>query len=80
MPDDFRHELEKLKKIELTMPSEVCPEGFGPIIGYGVIHLVGMQNFQKTNIFYPLIRTCTCAYHEVRNVSSSENFAYVLNG
>ena len=36
--------------------------------------------FRKTNISNPLIRTRTCAYQEVRNVSFSENFAYVLNG
>ena len=35
--------------------------------------------FQKTNISYPLIRICTCAYQRVRNVSFSENFAYVLH-
>ena len=45
----------------------------------GVIHEVGMQIFWKTNISNPLIRTCTCAYYEVRNVSFSEDFAYVLN-
>ena len=33
---------------------------------------------RKTNI-YPVIRTCTCAYQVVRNVSFSENFAYVRN-
>ena len=36
--------------------------------------------FRKTNISNPLIRTRTCAYQGVRNVSFSENFAYVLNG
>ena len=35
--------------------------------------------FQKTNISNPLIRTRTCVYQEVRNVSFSENFAYGLN-
>ena len=35
--------------------------------------------FQKTNIFYPLICTSTCAYQEVKNVSFSESFAYILN-
>ena len=34
---------------------------------------------EKNNISYTLIRTCTCAYQEVRNVSFSENFAYGLN-
>ena len=33
------------------------------------------QIFQKTNISYPLIRTRTCAYQEVRNVCFSENLA-----
>ena len=31
------------------------------------------QNFRKTNISHPLIRTCTCAYQGVRNVPFSEN-------
>ena len=34
---------------------------------------------EKTNISHPLIRTRTCAYQGERNVSFSENFAYVLN-
>ena len=38
----------------------------------GVIHLVRTQNFPKTNISYPLIRTRTCAYQELRNVSFSK--------
>ena len=36
--------------------------------------------FRKTNISYPLICTRTYAYQGVKNVSFSENFAYVLNG
>ena len=43
------------------------------------IHLVCTQNLRKNNIFYLLVRTCTRAYRGVRNVSSFENFAYVLN-
>ena len=35
--------------------------------------------FRKTNISNPLIRTHTCAYQGIRNVSFSENFAYILN-
>ena len=41
--------------------------------------------FQKTNISYappsppPRISTRTCAHQGVRNVSFTENFAYVLN-
>ena len=38
------------------------------------------KNFRKTNISYPLIRTHTCAYQGVRNISFSDNFAYVLSG
>ena len=45
----------------------------------GIIYLVRTQIFQKTNIAYPLICTRTCEYHWVRNISSSENFAYALN-
>ena len=33
------------------------------------------QNFRKTNISYPLIRTRTCAYQGVRNVCFSEILA-----
>ena len=33
--------------------------------------------FGKTNISYPLVRTRTCVYQGIRNVSFSENFAYV---
>ena len=36
--------------------------------------------FRKTDISDPLIRTRTCAYQGIRNVSFSENFAYALNG
>ena len=36
--------------------------------------------FRKTNISNPLIRTRTCTYQKVRNISFSESFAYVLNG
>ena len=45
----------------------------------GFIHLVRTQNFRKANISYTLIRTRTCVYQGVRNVSFSECFAYVLN-
>ena len=37
-------------------------------------------NFKKKKkISYPLIQTRLCAYQEVRTVSFSENFTYVLN-
>ena len=39
-----------------------------------------LKIFRKTNISNPLTRTRTHAYHGIRNVSFSENFAYVLNG
>ena len=34
---------------------------------------------EKLTFLNPLIRTRTCAYQRVRNVSFSENFAYILN-
>ena len=36
--------------------------------------------FRETNNSYHLIRTRSCAYQGVRNVSFSENFAHKLNG
>ena len=36
--------------------------------------------FRKTNTSNPLMRARTCAYQGVRNISFSENFAYVLHG
>ena len=45
----------------------------------GIIHLVRSKTFRKTKISYPIIRTPMCMYQRVRNVSFSENFAYVLN-
>ena len=45
----------------------------------GVIHLV-QKVFRQTHISHPLIRTRTSKCLGVRNVSFSENFAYVLNG
>ena len=47
------------------------------ILSKGVYILVRKQNFPKTYISYPLIRTLTCAYQEVRNVSFTRNFAYI---
>ena len=35
--------------------------------------------FRKTSISYPLIRTYTCVYQGVRNVSFSEDFVNILN-
>ena len=34
--------------------------------------------FRKINLSYPLIRTCSCTYQGVRNISFPENFAKVL--
>ena len=42
----------------------------------GIIHLVCLQ---KTYISYRQIRKRTCAYQGLRNISFSENFAYVPN-
>ena len=67
----------KLDSLDLKFTKKGFPQGF--------IHLVRTQFyfffffFEKTNIFYPLISTRTCAYQEVRNISFSENFAYILN-
>ena len=44
---NFPQELETLKEIEQSMPCEVHPENFAPVVGYGVIDLVRMQNFPK---------------------------------
>ena len=54
-----------------------------------IIHLVRTQYFPKKQYFlpldthtmcsYPLIHTCACAYQEIRKVSFSEKFAYLLN-
>ena len=57
-----------------------------------VLPLGTVRKFFRKTISYPLIRTHTnnisyplvrnvrvCAYQEVRNVSFSENFAYLLN-
>ena len=49
------------------------------LVNLWIIHLLRTENFSKTNISYPNIRTSTCAYQGVRNVSFPENFAYVLN-
>ena len=62
----FTHTLYQTRKINANHK--------GPSIKYA------RKIFRKTNISNPLIRTRTCAYQEVRNVSFSENFAYVHNG
>ena len=42
------------------------------------IYLVRTQT-RNGKISYPLIRTRTCAYQGVKNITSLETFAYVLN-
>ena len=42
-------------------------------------NLVVRKIFRKTNIFYSLTRTRTCVYKRARNVSFTENFAFILN-
>ena len=44
-----------------------------------IIHWASSQNFLKNSYSYPLIRTRTCTYQSVRNISFSENFANVLD-
>ena len=36
-----------------------------------------VQLSEKLTFYIPLIGTRTCAYHGVKNVSFSENFAYI---
>ena len=45
----------------------------------GIIHIVHLQKFRKSNTSYCLTHTRTCAYQGVTNVIFSENFANVLN-
>ena len=52
---------------------ELCIPQEGSFVYY--IHKI----FRKTNISYPLLRTWTCLYQGVKNVSFSENFANVIN-
>ena len=53
---------------------------FNHLFSIGIIHLGSTQNLsKKNNISYPAIRTRVCAHEGARNVSFSENFAYVLN-
>ena len=51
---------------------------FGFSLSHGLIHLLRMQNFRKTDICYPLTRKRTCTCQKVRDVTFSKNFAYVL--
>ena len=48
-------------------------------ITYGAILLYVRKFLRKTNISYLLVCTRMFAYEGVRNVSFSENFAYILN-
>ena len=43
-----------------------------------IIHLVRTQNFRKTNISYPLIRTRKRAYRRERNNSFLENSIRII--
>ena len=50
------------------------------LLWYEVIHSVHTQDFPKNSHFlHPDTYTPSCAYQGVRNVSFSENFAYILN-
>ena len=65
----------RLNLVLCTLKSDCCE-----YIQQGFIHLVSTQNFPKNSHFLPLWYARTCAYQGVRNVSFSENFAYILNG
>ena len=54
-------------------------KGKGRISKRGFQKNKARQISEKRTFLTPLIRTRTCAYQGVRNVSVSENFAYVLN-
>ena len=64
-------------KIEINLKNASFPPGevetSFELNEHWIIHLVHMQNFPK-NFSYLLIRTRTCSYQGVRNVSFSENF------
>ena len=69
----------RASKIGFSWPKiyqERIPAGVHSFSAYAILFYFF---FEKTNIFYPLISTRTCAYQEVRNISFSENFAYILN-
>ena len=50
------------------------------ITGHPLSIKYGRKIFRKTNISNLLIRTQTCTYLRIRNVSFPGNFPYVLNG
>ena len=60
------------------MPVLMLPNGRDIVRNYSFS--IYTQFSKKTNISYSVIRIRTFAYQRVRNVSFSENFAYVLNG
>ena len=68
---------ETLARIELVFLFWIVECIFHDTRGSFILYV--RKIFQKTNIFYPLICTSTCAYQEVKNVSFSESFAYILN-
>ena len=69
--NDFIHRF--LKNAVCTRPFNINYSK-GPSIKYV------RKIFRKTNISNLMICTRTCAYQGVRNISFSENLAYVLNG
>ena len=72
VPEISRKQFENFRKIIIVLRKFLFLNK-GPSIKYV------RKIFRKTNISNPLIRTHSCAYQGVRNVSFSENFAYVLN-
>ena len=70
--------INKQKKHHQIHPTKMAPSRKGSPEGSPIKYI--RKIFRKANISNPLIRTRTCAYQGVRNVSFSENFAYVLYG
>ena len=71
--------LEKIKKAEKSHAFFIS-NAFFQLVGNKAKGRISKRVFQeskarKTNISYPLIRTCTCAYQGVRNVYFSEILA-----
>ena len=65
---------QKIARIVACRQRKFLSVHMGPSINYVT------KIFRKTNISNSVIRTRTCVYQGFRNVSFSENFAYVLNG
>ena len=80
---DIMHERVKFLKVYHSSVLWLTVQMYLPLenseCSLGIVHLVRVQN-EKTDISYPQIRTCTCAYQAVRKISFSKKFPYILNG